>query len=135
MTPVRLWQDYDPEALALESSFLRYEKQGGLTYMEAYITAFSAPDGKARTFVKGFIPEGSCSCAVLADDGRYNSVKDEYLRDMAELGITALTFDYNGNTSEKSVYSHYPESISYANFRTEEERRYKAFPTSYDTCM
>ena len=135
LTPVRLWQDYDPEALALEPSFLRYEKQGGLTYMEAYITAFSAPDGKARTFVKGFIPEGSCSCAVLADDGRYNSVKDEYLRDMAEMGITALTFDYNGNTSEKSVYSHYPESISYANFRTEEERRYKAFPTSYDTCM
>ena len=52
LTPVRLWQDYDAEALELEPSFLRYEKQGELTYLEAYITAFSEPDGKARTFVK-----------------------------------------------------------------------------------
>lgn len=45
LTPVRLWQDYDAEALELELSFLRYEKQGELTYLEAYITAFSEPDG------------------------------------------------------------------------------------------
>ncbi len=135
LTPVRLWQDYDAEALPLEPSFLRYEKQGELVYFEAYITAFTLPDGRVRTFVKGFIPEGAKSCALFADDARYNSVKDEYLRDLANLGIVALTFDYNGNTSGKEEYSHYPESIAYANFRVEEERRYKAFPTSYDTCM
>lgn len=135
MTPVRLWQDYDAEALELEPSFLRYEKQGELTYLEAYITAFSEPDGKARTFVKGFMPTGAKACAVFIDDARYNSVTDDYLRDMAALGMAAFSFDYNGNTSGKACYTHYPESISYANFRLEEERRYKAFPTSYDTCM
>ena len=135
LTPVRLWQDYDSVSAPLETSFLRYEKRDGITYMEAYITAFTQEDGKARTFVKGYMPAGAKSCAIFVDDARFASVTDEYLREMASLGIFTLTFDYNGNTSDKSEFSHYPESIAYANFRADEERLYRAFPSSYDTCM
>ena len=72
LTPVRLWQDYDAESCALEPSFLTYEKRDDLTYFEAYITAFTEADGKARAFVRGYIPEGkNPPCLVIADDARY----------------------------------------------------------------
>lgn len=136
LTPVRLWQDYDAESCALEPSFLTYEKRDDLTYFEAYITAFTEADGKARAFVRGYIPEGkNPPCLVIADDARYSTVKDEYMRDLASRGVLTVTFDYNGSSSERSEHSHYPESIAYANYRADEERLFKAFPTSYDTCM
>ena len=137
MTPVRLWQDYDAESDPLETSFLRYGEKDGLVYFEAYITAFTAPDGKARAFVRGYLPKGvkNPPCAILADDARYSTVKDEYLRDAAGLGLLALTFDYNDGESADGKRSRYPQSAAYAAYSPDEERLFKAFPTSFDTCM
>ena len=59
LTPVRLWQDYDAESCALEPSFLTYEKRDDLTYFEAYITAFTEADGKARAFEEQLRGQGT----------------------------------------------------------------------------
>ncbi|MDE5617883.1 MAG: hypothetical protein K2I79_00135, partial [Clostridia bacterium] len=136
LTPSQLWSHYDAEKEPLKTSFLRYERIGGLYKIEAYITAFETPMGQARAYVHGYRPADiQAPPSIIFVSGFNRSFTEQDLLDAAGDGSLALTFDYLGIFPDKKEFTKYPEDVSYANYLLSGDHIEKAVPSAEHTCI
>ncbi|MGN0771206.1 MAG: hypothetical protein ACI4MI_01330 [Christensenellales bacterium] len=134
LTPVQLWEDYDPQAQPLEASFQQFEDKGSYFYLQGYFNGDKYDDGVVRIFFNGRIPKDECKkVAILVDD--YDGNRDESaFVGLINQGFGYIFFDYCGEKPGKRHYTKYPKSVDYANLCRAGEHLDHAIPTAKDTC-
>ena len=134
LTPLQLWEDYDPGAQPLQASFQRYDDRGDYFYVQGYFNGDSYSDGVVRIFFKGMLPKGDCKkLAILIDDYDGN-LSEENFEGLIRQGFGYIFFDYCGEKVGKSNYTKYPKSIDYANVGRAGSHLDHAIPDAKATC-
>ncbi len=117
LTPQQLWKDYDRKSLPLAVSVVSGENTGAYLVRYVYFNGEKTADGVARVYAKLYEPDGAPKTAatvVFDDPDKAVDAFDpsEYLT----RGIAVLVIDYTGDAPDKTRYTLYPKSLSYANF-------------------
>ncbi len=115
LTSTVLWQDFHPEAEALDVNVLRTEEFDGIVIKTVYFTGRQVADGKTRVLAKVACKAGkSAKPAVLLVDNYKKPIDVEELKFWANNGFVAMAIDFAGRTT-KGPATLYPSSLDYCN--------------------
>ena len=137
ITPLRLWQDFDPMREKLDVSFVASESVGeDIVRFGCYFTSEKTHDGVVRAYATiYFSPHNVQNPTLLFVPDYYAKTIDfSFLRTTIGDGYNIVIIDYTGKEEENN-YTHYPPSLSYCNIVESGSHLYKAIPTARDTCL
>ena len=133
LTPNNIWRDFDADSVDLESTEVRSFVEDGALTTCYYFTATNTTDGKVRCFVRVMRPtHGRSFPTILVAEGAQSSFPERYLPFVKE-GYAVAIFDYAGRAEGKTYFTHYPDSLSYANFATAGKALIAAEPSAKHT--
>lgn len=136
LTPLQIWQDYDPEASPLQISFTYFRKQGRNISFEAFFNADGFKDGSPRIFVNGVYPTtASPKIVIYIKDGTGTLPPSAFSEACAVRGFGFIEFDYNAENEDSTRRSRYPESVRYGESAHSEGHFSVAEPTAKDSCQ
>ncbi len=136
LTPLQIWQDYDPEAAPLQISFTDFRKQGGTVSFEAFFNADGFKDGAPRIFVSGSYPVSpSPKIVIYIKDGSCTPPPTVFAQAYAEHGFGYIEFDYNADNEDTARRSRYPDSVKYGEAAFSDGHLSVAEPTAKDSCQ
>lgn len=136
LTPLQIWQDYDPEAAPLQISFTDFKKKGGRISFEAFFNGDKFEDGAPRIFVSGSYPTSvSPKIVVYIKDGTGNPPPSNYVNAFIERGFGFIEFDYNADNADSTRRSRYPESVKYGEIAHSEGHYSVAEPNAKGSCQ
>lgn len=136
LTPLQIWQDYDPEADPLQISFTDFRKQGGRVSFKAFFNGDRTTDGAPRIFVSGSYPTSSSpKILIYIKDGTGNPPPDNFVNGFIDRGFGFVQFDYNADNADATERSRYPESVKYGEIAHSEGHYGIAEPTAKDSCQ
>lgn len=136
LTPLQIWQDYDPEASPLQISFTDFRKQGGNISFEAFFNTDNYIDGAPRIFVSGVYPVSpSPKIAIYIKDGTGMPAPKVFSDAYIGRGFGFIEFDYNAENTDAARRSRYPESVRYGEAAFSDGHFSTADPTAKDSCQ
>lgn len=136
LTPLQIWQDYDPDASPLQISFTDFRKQNGRIFFKAFFNADEFKDGAPRIFVSGSYPVApSSKIAIYIKDALGNPPPENFLNSFVAKGFGFIVFDYNAVNEEVTKRSRYPESVKYGESAHSEGHLSVADPSAKDSCQ
>ena len=136
LTPLQIWQDYDPEAAPLQISFTDFRKQGGRISFEAFFNGDGAEDGAPRIFVEGSYPtSASPKIVVYVKDGTGNPPPPNFVNAFIDRGFGFVCFDYDAENADSTKRSRYPESLIYGEIARSAGHLSIAEPSAKDSCQ
>ena len=136
LTPLQIWQDYDPEASPLQISFTHFRKQGGFISFEAFFNADGFKDGAPRIFASGSFPVSSSpKIAIYIKDGTRSPSPSVLSEAYTGRGFGYIEFDYNATNEDSARRSRYPESVKYGEAEFSNGHFSVADPTAKDSCQ
>jgi len=131
LTPVQLWQDFDPSAAPLDISIEYNTEQDGLRTKGAYFTAISEGEEQVRAFaeIKSNVaqPKKAILCVMNAGD---QAALAEGFDELLKRGFAVMTLDVSGLPDEAGHAARYSEGFSYASFAAGEPDRFLASPSA-----
>jgi len=138
ITPLQLWQGFNPVKDPLEVSFVLSESlpEGAYRY-GVYFSAFTADDGKVRAYADIYYsPRNAGNPTLIYIPDYYSLGIDRSILDTALAnGYNIVIADYSGETGEKSHYTKYPKSLDYLNILRSGRRLRFAEPSARETCV
>ncbi len=136
LTPLQIWQDYDPEEAPLQISFRDFRKQNGRIAFEAFFNGDVYTDGAPRIFINGSYPTSvSPKIAIYIKDGAGTPPPDTFVNGFIDRGFGFICFDYNAGNPDVLRRSRYPESVKYGELSHSEGHMSVAEPTAKDSCQ
>lgn len=136
LTPLQIWQDYDPQAAHLRISFTDFQKQNGRISFEAYFNGDDFDGNAPRIFVSGSYPaETSPKIIVYIKDGEGTPPPSNFVNAFIDRGFGFIQFDYNADNTDPTKRSRYPENIVYGEAAHSEGHLSSAEPTAKDSCQ
>ena len=134
LTPVQLWQDFDPVSAPLDISVEYTADSDGTRLKGAYFTAIAEGDESVRAFaeIKTTVaaPKKAILCVMNSgDQAAYAEGFDELLK----RGFAVVTLDVSGVPDESGRATHYSDGFSYASFAAGEPDRFLATPSAKDS--
>lgn len=132
LTPVTLWKDFD-ETLPLNEETVREWKENSAVFRDVYFYGRQTKKGRVKIYARYALPEGveSCPAVMILFEAGFPFDRTFIMRFIKE-GYAVLAVDYCGER-EKSLYTHYPEDIDYANFVRAGNHLTAAEPTAKET--
>ena len=117
MSPIKLWANYDADAVKLRPNFIKYDtSSNGVVDFEVYLSCEGEDKKSTLTYCYGKIPKENFKNATLIYIRGYNSDLTEDIFDAyIPTGYAGVCSAYIGKTDEKSKYTIYPDSLKYAN--------------------
>lgn len=117
LTPIQLWQDFNPVKDLLKLSVLDSKKINNVICTDYAFNALTVSDGSVRVFAKVYKQEGLTNMPVLLHIKDYTSlIDDDIIFNFINKGFAVVTFDYSGKTNNKENYTKYPPSLNYGNY-------------------
>lgn len=136
LTPLQIWQDYDPEAAPLQISFTDFRKQNGRISFKAFFNGDNFADGAPRIFVSGSYPTSvSPKIVVYIKDLAGTPPPPKFVQAFIDGGFGFVSFDYNADNADATTRSRYPESVRYGESAFCESHLSVAEPTAKDSCQ
>lgn len=136
LTPLQIWQEYDPEASPLQISFTDFRKQNGRISFEAFFNADRSSDGAPRIFVNGSYPTSAAPKIVIyIKDGTGTPPPDNFVSSFIGRGFGFIEFDYNADNAEATRRSRYPDSLKYGEIQHSEGHFSVAEPNAKGSCQ
>ena len=134
LTPVQLWQDFDPTAASLDISIEYNTETDGTRLKGAYFTAVSEGEESVRAFaeVKSTVavPKKAILCVMNSGDQTgYAEGFDELLK----RGFAVMTVDVSGVPDEAGRAARYSDGYAYASFAAGTPDRFLAAPSAKDS--
>ena len=134
LTPVQLWQDYDPTAAPLDISIEYTDEVDGLSVKGAYFTAFAEEGESVRAFaeVKTAVqnPKKAILCVMnSADQAAFAEGFDEVLK----RGFALVLLDVSGIPDKDGRGAKYSDGLKYASFAAGKPDRFLASPSAKDS--
>ena len=131
LTPVQLWQDYDPVSAPLDISIEYNKEVGDLSVKGAYFTAYAEDGESVRAFAEIKTATPSPKKAILcvmnnADQAAMAEGFDELIK----RGFAVMTLDVSGVPGEDGRCARYSEGLSYASFAMGTPDRFLASPSA-----
>lgn len=136
LTPLQIWQDYDPEADPLQISFTDFRKQNGNISFEAFFNADKFGDVAPRIFVSGSYPTSSSPKIIIyISDGNGYPAPENFVSAFIAKGFGFVRFDYDATNTDSEKRSRYPESLKYGENAHCKTHLSVAEPTAKDSCQ
>ena len=131
LTPVQLWQDYDPVAAPLDISIEYNREAEGLSSKGAFFTAYSEEGESVRAFAEirtaTRAPKKAILC-VMNSAGQ--AAVAEGFDELIKRGFAVMTLDVSGIPDEEGRCARYSEGLSYASFAAGTPDRFLASPSA-----
>ena len=134
LTPVQLWQDFDPVAAPLDISIEYNLESEGMRVKGAFFTAISEGEESVRAFAEVKTVTAQPKKAILCvmnsgDQAAYAEGFDELLK----RGFAVMTLDVSGVPDEQGKATRYSAGFSYASFAAGVPDRFLASPSAKDS--
>ena len=131
LTPVQLWQDFDPASAPLDISVEYNSEIQGTRVKGAYFTAVAEGEESVRAFAEIKTSVASPKKAILCvmnsgDQAAYAEGFDELLK----RGFAVMTLDVSGVPDEAGRAARYSDGFSYASFAAGMPDRFLAIPSA-----
>ncbi len=133
LTPAAIWRDFNLDGVPT-AEIISQTKSGNLNYTEMYIEGRTVKDGTVKIYAKlakAKTVESAPAIILLGDFNR--SIKFEQ-DDLAKKGYIVLAVDIAGDNGDAEHFTHYPESISYANYALAKDSLYQIQGNIDSTC-
>ena len=137
LSPISLWEDYDPSAVKLKPNFLKYETDNrNVVHFEAYISCDTDEDTDTPlVYCYGSIPKSNYQNATVIYINGYKASVQEELEDVfMPKGYGLVSFDYLGK-SDNPRYTIYPQSLEYGNYVNSEGHLDSYVNSPKDSCV
>ena len=131
LTPVQLWQDFDPLAAPLEISIEYNTESDGLRLKGAYFTAITEDEESVRAFaeVKTAVPSPKKSILCVMNSGDQAAFAEGF-DELLKRGFAIMTLDVSGLPDEEGRATRYSSGFSYASFAAGTPDRFLASPSA-----
>lgn len=136
LTPLQIWQDYDPEAAPLQISFTDFVKNGNKVSFKAFFNGDKFEDGAPRIFVSGTYPTSpSPKILMYIKDGMGNPPPVDFVNGFTDRGFGFVQFDYSADNPDATERSRYPESVKYGEIAKSKGHYCVAEPNAKGSCQ
>lgn len=127
VTPMMLWQDYNPTKQPLEVTILNMSSTDDILCKEVVFTAETVSDGKVRAYAKMILQKNAENApTLLYIPAASNIVSAGIFLDMAiKNGYNMVIIDYSGDIAGKEHFTTYPESLKYCYYSVSKNDLYK----------
>lgn len=122
LTPLQIWQDFNPMTESLELNIISREIVGEIEKIEYGFTAIKTVDGRVRIRVQVTKKVGLENAPVLLYIPDYYEAANKDTSDYVAQGFAVATYDYSGKLGGKRSYACYPPSLDYGNIIRSGER-------------
>ena len=131
LTPVQLWQDFDPVSAPLDISIEYNTESDGLILKGAYFTALSEGTDSVRAFaeIKSAVasPKRAILCVMNSGD---QAALAEGFDELIKRGFAVMTLDVSGVPDEAGRATRYSDGFAYASFAAGMPDRFLASPSA-----
>lgn len=131
LTPVQLWQDFDPTSAPLDISVEYNTETDGTRVKGAYFTAVTEGDESVRAFAEvkssAASPKRAILCVMNSGD---QAAYAEGFEELLKRGFAVMTVDVSGVPDESGRAARYSDGFSYASFAAGEPDRFLAAPSA-----
>ena len=118
ISPLKLWEDFNPLAEPLDLNVVREYEDEGIMRKMVYFTSERTDDGVVRAFAEVFYPVGaevgSLPCILYIPPVR-EGLSDALIRRTCLEGYAVVRVDYAGECETKAHHTMYPTSLDYCN--------------------
>jgi len=131
LTPVQLWQDFDPQAAPLDMSIAYSVEEGDLRRKGVYFTALSGEEGQVRAFaeIKSAVAQPKRALISVLTEPDQRPITDSY-DELLKRGFSIVTVDVSGLPDESGNATKYSSEYEYASFAAGIPDRYLATPSA-----
>lgn len=124
LTPSAIWKDFDVQT-DFDYQIISEERKGDVVLSNVIFNGRTTPDGRVKIFaIMARNVQSKVTPAILLVQD-FESDDTELVYDLAKQGYTVLSVDIAGKKEEKELFTEYPESISYANYRVVKDSIYE----------
>ncbi len=131
LTPVQLWQDFDPVSEPLDISVSYSEQEGAITIKGAYFTAIKEGEEQVRAFaeVKTQADKPKKALVCVLTEKNQSALADSF-DELLKRGFAVMTVDVSGIADEKGNAAKYSPAFSYASYAAGVPDRFLASPSA-----
>ena len=131
LTPVQLWQDFDPASTPLDMAIAYSVEEGDLRRKGIYYTAVSDDVGQVRAFaeVKSAVAQPKKVLVSVLTEPDQTPITDSF-DELLKRGFAVVTVDVSGLADEKGNATKYDGGYEYASFAAGTPDRYLATPSA-----
>lgn len=131
LTPVQLWQDFDPLEAPLEISIEYNNESDGMMVKGAYFTAIAEGEDSIRAFaeVKSAVPSPKKSILCVLNSGDQAALAEGF-DELLKRGFAIMTLDVSGLPDQEGHATRYSNAFSYASFAAGTPDRFLASPSA-----
>ena len=131
LTPVQLWQDYDPSSAPLDISIEYTSESDGIAVKGAFFTAFSEDGESVRAFAEIKTAVSSPKKAILCVMNSVGqAVFTEGFDELLKRGFAIMTLDVSGIPDKEGRCARYSNGLKYASFAAGTPDRFCASPSA-----
>ena len=131
LTPVQLWQDFDPISAPLDISIEYNTDSDGLRLKGVYFTAIAEEGGSVRAFaeIKTTVPTPKKALLCVMNSGDQAALAEGF-DELLKRGFAIMTLDVSGVPDEEGRATAYSDAFSYASFACGTPDRFLASPSA-----
>lgn len=138
LSPVMVWRDFNSD-LPLKESVTNDETFDNVIYSDVYFSGRQTADGsRVRIYAlyarSKDLSKKSCKAGILLIPDADKTIDLELVNIYVRQGYAVLMVDYRGVWEGVENYTHYPESISYANYKEAKDEMDHVSTTANRTC-
>ncbi len=132
LTPIQLWQDFNPIKDLLETAITSYSKlEEEITCKSFYFTAIGSGDNSVRVFGEVYVPLKHTSKAVILVSDTSKGIPHESLLSFAQKGYISASVDLSGVKRKGVVdYTKYKGTYSYGQYDESRKNLKNCSPTA-----
>lgn len=134
LTPVQLWQDFDPKSAPLDISIEYNTQADGLLVKGVYFTALADGEESVRAFaeIKSSVASPKKAILCVMNAGDQEALADGF-DELLKRGFAVMTLDVSGIPDEGGRAVRYSDGYAYASFAAGTPDRFLASPSAKDS--
>ena len=131
LTPVQLWQDFDPKGAPLDIAIAYNTETEALRTKGVFFTAVREEAEQIRAFaeIKTLVPQPKKALLTILTEPDQAALADSY-DELLQRGFAIMTVDVSGVPDEKGNATNYTEAYKYASFAEGRPDRFLATPSA-----
>lgn len=131
LTPVQLWQDFDPQAAPLDMAIAYNNEEGDLRRKGVYFTAETSEEGQIRAFaeIKSATAQPKRILISVLTEPEQRPISGSF-DELLKRGFAVVTVDVSGIPDQNGNATKYPSAYDYASFAAGKPDRFLASPSA-----
>ena len=137
LSPTLLWKDFSIK-YPLQESKTSEEVFDNVIYREVYFSGREVSDGRVRIFgvfaKSRTVKKTAKTAGILILPDASETINLKFVNLYVKQGYSVLMVDYRGETEKQDNFTHYPPSVSYANYKNAKDSLFSCGDSADKTC-